>query len=65
MRIKCEGQHITVELNGELVTEMDMSKWTSGTVNRMVVKSQAGFRNHLPNFQRKDISDYKVNMVML
>ena len=33
MRIKCEGQHITVELNGELVTEMDMSKWTSGTVN--------------------------------
>ena len=33
MRIKCEGKHITVELNGELVTEMDMSKWTSGTVN--------------------------------
>ena len=33
MRFKCEGQHITVELNGELVTEMDMSKWTSGTVN--------------------------------
>ena len=33
MRVKCEGQQITVELNGELVTEMDMSKWTSGKVN--------------------------------
>ena len=33
MRIRCEGQKITVELNGELVTEMDMSKWTSGKVN--------------------------------
>lgn len=33
MRIKCLGKHISIELNGELVTEMDMSKWTSGTTN--------------------------------
>lgn len=33
MRIRCAGQHITVILNGKKVTEMDMSKWTSGTVN--------------------------------
>ena len=31
MRIKCAGQHIMVILNGKKVTEMDMSKWTSGT----------------------------------
>ena len=33
MRIKCSGQHIMVILNGKKVTEMDMSKWTSGTKN--------------------------------
>jgi len=33
MRIKCKGQQITVTLNGKKVTEMDMSKWTSGTKN--------------------------------
>jgi hypothetical protein len=33
MRIKCTGQRITVILNGRKVTEMDMSKWTSGTIN--------------------------------
>ena len=33
MRIRCSGQHISVILNGKKVTEMDMSKWTSGTVN--------------------------------
>mgnify|MGYP000131525329 FL=1 len=33
MRIKCAGQHIMVILNGKKVTEMDMSKWTSGTKN--------------------------------
>ena len=33
MRIKCDGQHITVKLNGKKVTFMDMSKWTSGEVN--------------------------------
>lgn len=33
MKIKCMGQHITVTLNGKMVTEMDMSKWTSGTEN--------------------------------
>lgn len=33
MHIKCAGQRITVTLNGEKVTEMDMSKWTSGSKN--------------------------------
>ena len=33
MRITCKGQNITVKLNGKVVTEMDMSMWTSGTKN--------------------------------
>jgi hypothetical protein len=33
IRVKCTGQRITVILNGRKVTEMDMSKWTSGTIN--------------------------------
>lgn len=33
MRIRCDGQHILVILNGKKVTEMDMSQWTSGRVN--------------------------------
>lgn len=33
MIITCQGKHITVELNGKLVTDMDMNKWTSGKVN--------------------------------
>jgi hypothetical protein len=33
IRVKCTGQRITVILNGKKVTEMDMSKWTSGTIN--------------------------------
>ncbi len=33
MRVRCVGQRISVILNGKKVTEMDMSKWTSGTVN--------------------------------
>lgn len=33
IRIRCTGQRISVVLNGKKVTEMDMSKWTSGTVN--------------------------------
>jgi len=33
MKIKAVGQRITVILNGKKVTEMDMSKWTSGTTN--------------------------------
>jgi len=32
-RITCKGQNITVELNGETVTKMDMSKWTSASRN--------------------------------
>lgn len=32
-RITCKGKFITVELNGKEVTQMDMNKWTSGTVN--------------------------------
>jgi hypothetical protein len=31
--ITCQGQNITVELNGQKVTEMDMSKWTSAKQN--------------------------------
>ncbi len=33
IRIRCTGQRISVILNGRKVTEMDMSKWTSGTIN--------------------------------
>lgn len=33
MRIRCAEQRITVILNGKKVTEMDMSKWVSGTEN--------------------------------
>lgn len=33
MNIKCVGQYITIILNGKKVTEMDMSKWTSGKKN--------------------------------
>lgn len=32
-QITCKGKNITVVLNGEKVTEMDMSKWTSGKQN--------------------------------
>jgi hypothetical protein len=31
--ITCRDQNITVKLNGETVTEMDMSLWTSATTN--------------------------------
>jgi sugar phosphate isomerase/epimerase len=31
--ITCQDQMIRVMLNGEMVTEMDMSRWTSGKVN--------------------------------
>jgi hypothetical protein len=33
MRVTCKDQQINVELNGKLVTKMDMSLWTSGTKN--------------------------------
>ncbi len=33
MTITCVDQDITVELNGQKVTEMDMSLWTSATTN--------------------------------
>jgi hypothetical protein len=33
MNIICEGQQITVKLNGEVSADMDMSQWTSGTQN--------------------------------
>ena len=32
-RITCKGKHITVELNGEIVTQMDMSLWTDAKHN--------------------------------
>ena len=31
--ITCQGQHISIELNGQKVTDMDMSKWTSAKKN--------------------------------
>jgi hypothetical protein len=31
--IECKGKNISVTLNGELITQMDMSKWTSATKN--------------------------------
>lgn len=33
MLVTCKGKNITVELNGKVVTKMDMSLWTSGTKN--------------------------------
>nr|CEP33328.1 hypothetical protein KV8917_870001 [Klebsiella variicola] len=33
LRIRANGQKISVVLNGRKVTEMDMSQWTSGTHN--------------------------------
>jgi hypothetical protein len=33
MNIRCEGQHIRVELNGEVSSDMDMALWTSGSKN--------------------------------
>lgn len=33
MRVTCQDQDITVELNGKVVTEMDMSLWTSAEKN--------------------------------
>ena len=33
MKVKCAGKQITVELNGKVVSDMDMNLWTSGTVN--------------------------------
>jgi hypothetical protein len=33
MRITCNNVYITVKLNGKVVTKMDMSLWTSGTIN--------------------------------
>lgn len=33
MNVRCEGQQITVTLNGEVSADMDMSLWTSGTKN--------------------------------
>ena len=62
MHIKCEGQHITVTLNGQTVTEMDMSKWTSGTTNPDGTKFQVGCLNHSPNYRQKDLSVCRENM---
>lgn len=33
MQVTCRGKMITVAVNGEVVTKMDMSKWTSATKN--------------------------------
>ena len=33
MTVTCKDHHITVALNGELVTDMDMRKWTSAKTN--------------------------------
>jgi len=33
MNVRCEGQRITVTLNGEISADMDMALWTSGSKN--------------------------------
>lgn len=33
MTVRCRGQMISVAINGEVVTRMDMSKWTSAKTN--------------------------------
>jgi hypothetical protein len=33
MNIRCKGQHITIELNGKVSADMDMSLWTDGSKN--------------------------------
>jgi hypothetical protein len=33
MQVTCKGKNISVELNGKVVTKMDMSLWTSATKN--------------------------------
>jgi hypothetical protein len=33
LQITCKGPNIDVELNGKLVTQLDMRKWTSGKIN--------------------------------
>jgi len=33
MTIACKGPRISIVLNGELVTDIDMKKWTSATKN--------------------------------
>jgi hypothetical protein len=33
MIISCQGQHVTIELNGKLVTDMDKSLWTDPKLN--------------------------------
>ena len=33
MNVRCEGQQITVKLNGVVSAKMDMTQWTSGTKN--------------------------------
>jgi hypothetical protein len=33
MTVTCAGKHITVAMNGKLVTDMDMAKWTSAKKN--------------------------------
>ena len=33
LTVSCQGPKVTALLNGEVVSEVDLSKWTSGTVN--------------------------------
>jgi hypothetical protein len=33
MNIRCEGQRITIKLNGEVSADMDMALWTNGSKN--------------------------------
>lgn len=62
MRIKCAGQHIMVILNGKKVTEMDMSKWTSGTKNPDGSDIPSWLPKPFAELPTKDLSDYKENM---
>lgn len=51
-----------VILNGKKVTEMDMSKWTSGTKNPDGSDIPSWLPKPFAELPTKDLSDYKENM---
>ena len=62
MTIVCNGKHISVTLNGETVTKMDMSKWTSATKNPDGSDVPAWInRSRWPSFRTKATSACKEN----
>jgi hypothetical protein len=51
MRVTVKGSHITVEINGEKVNEMDLDKWTEGGKNPDGSKNK--FKTALKDFKRE------------